>query len=258
VFCVTSYPSLIPLPRRGGVPASKLEIPAASTSVLSRPRLLGLLPTSATRKTDEAEVTLLCGPAGCGKTTLLTEWARSTGSDRAIAWLSLTADDNDVYLLWSAILEALEESGAWPEDSALHELSAPRRHVDPGFLAAFTAAFEELECPSVVLVLDDLDKIAAPEAVTSLDVLLRACPRPLRLILSTRFVQLLSVSRLRLEGRVCEVDAASLEFSAAEAADLLYLHDVTLTEAELHQLLGRTEGWAAGLRLAAMWLARAP
>jgi len=258
VFRVTSYPSLIGLPRRGGVPASKLEIPAASTSVLSRPRLLDLLPTSATRGTDEAEVTLLCGPAGCGKTTLLTEWARSTGSDRAIAWLSLTADDNDVYLLWSAILAALEGSGAWPEDSALHELSAPRHHVEPSFLAAFTAAFEELDCPSVVLILDDLDQIAASEALTTLDVLLRACPRQLRLILSTRFVQLLSVARLRLEGRVHEVDATSLEFSAEEAADLLRLHDVTLTEAELHQLLVRTEGWAAGLRLAAMWLARAP
>src|SRR5215213_6151366 len=89
---VRAYPasrtSLLPKPRRGGVPTAKLTIPAASTSIVPRPRLLDLLPTSDTRDTDDRSLTILSGPAGCGKTTLLTDWARRTGSDRAIAWLS--------------------------------------------------------------------------------------------------------------------------------------------------------------------------
>jgi LuxR family transcriptional regulator, maltose regulon positive regulatory protein len=225
--------------------------------VLSRPRLLSLLPASDTRGVDDATVTLLCGPAGCGKTTLLSEWARGAGSERPIAWLSLAAVDNDVFLLWSAILRALEQSGAWPEDSALHRLAAPHRTVDAEFLTAFAAAFDDLQRPGVVLVLDDLHEVVAREAVTTLHLLLRDCPPGLRVVLSTRFVQLLSVARLRLEGKVREVDAGCFQFTSEEAADLLHLHDVRLTDVELRQLMVRTEGWAAGLRLAAMWLARA-
>src|SRR4051794_1568749 len=232
------HPHRLPLPRgarvsapRPEIPASKLQIPAASTKVLSRPRLVRLLPAADTRDGDDACVALLCGPPGCGKTTLLTDWALTSGSDRAIAWLSLTGDDNDSFVLWSSILRALEHSGAWPEESALHQLSAPRHGVDAEFLAAFPAAFEELRCPSVVLVLDDLHEVTDRDAVAPLDVLLRECPPPLRLVLSTRFVQLFSLARLRLEGKVREVDASTLEFSAEEAADLLDLHDVRLTEA---------------------------
>jgi LuxR family maltose regulon positive regulatory protein len=256
----TTYPSMVPRPRRGGVPVSKLEVPVASTRVLSRPRLLGLLPATRPRDGDPegSRVTLVCGPAGCGKTTLLTEWARIARAGRAVAWVSLTSDDNDVFVLWSAILRALEGSGAWPGDSALHRLPAPRREVDGEFLAAFAAAFEQLRAPGVVLVLDDVNAVIGREAVATLEALLRECPPMLSVVLSTRFVQLLSVARLRLEGRVREVDGSCLEFSAAEAADLLDLHGVRLTEPELRQLLVRTEGWAAGLRLAAMWLARAP
>ncbi|HKG52278.1 MAG TPA: AAA family ATPase, partial [Actinomycetales bacterium] len=262
---VSSHLCRAPLPRPGGVSAAELEIaatklssPAASRLLLSRPRLVHLLPAADPRETDDACITLLCGPAGCGKTTLLTDWAQKSGPDRAIAWLSLTADHDDVFLLWSSILEALEESGAWPEESALRRLSAPRHEVDAEFLAAFTAAFEQLQCPNVVLVLDDLHGVVARDAVATLDLLLRERPRGLRLVLSSRFVQLFSVARLRLEGKVREIDAASLEFSEQEAADLLDLHDVRLTQSELHQLLVRTEGWAAGLRLAAMWLGGAP
>jgi len=230
---------------------------------VTRPRLLDDVAPQAGRHVavggEQADgVTLLCGPAGSGKTTLLVDWARHRRRDAntAVAWVSLSADDNEVFVLWSAILRALELSGAFPATSLLHGLQAPRHRLDPGFTETFVAAFRQAVRRPVHLVLDDLQELRDPEALATLETLLRNAPPNLHLLLATRYAPPLGLPRLRLEGRVHDIDRSRLQFTEAEADALLRLHGVELTPPQLTLLLGRTEGWAAGLRLAAMSLAR--
>jgi LuxR family maltose regulon positive regulatory protein len=245
------------------VPLPKIQVPTRAAALVTRPRLLDDVAPPAGRHAavgrERADgVTLLCGPAGSGKTTLLVDWARHRRRDQntAVAWVSLSDDDNEVFVLWSAILRALELSGAFPATSPLHGLQAPRHRLDPAFTETFVAAFRHAVRRPVHVVLDDLQEIRNPEALATLDTLLRNAPPNLHLLLATRFAPLLGLPRLRLEGRVRDIDRSRLQFTEAEADALLRLHGVELTPPQLTLLLGRTEGWAAGLRLAAMSLAR--
>jgi len=249
---------------RGPVPQTKIQIPARAAALVTRPRLLEEITPAGGRHaaagggdaTDGPEVTLLCGPAGSGKTTLLVDWARHRRRDSVVAWVSLGPDDNDVFVLWSAILRALERTGAFPPSSPLYRLGAPRHHLDPQFTALFVAAFRDTGARPIHLVLDDLHELTEPATLATLDVLLRNAPPQLHLLFATRFTPPLGLPRLRLEGRVRDVDRGRLSFNEAEADAMLRLHGVELTGPELGVLLGRTEGWAAGLRLAAMSLAQ--
>ncbi|HEY9391176.1 MAG TPA: LuxR C-terminal-related transcriptional regulator [Mycobacteriales bacterium] len=238
---------------------------------MPRRRLSDLLDGAGSAR--HAPVVLVCAPAGSGKTTLLCDWATragtmveastaaGTGSSPApaparVAWVSLDPDDNAVFLLWSAILTALEATGRWPPDGAPHRLGAPRHVVRPGFLAGLVAAFGELSEP-VWLVLDGLHELHDPLALRGLDMLLRNLPPHLRMVLSTRSEPRLALHRLRLEGRLVEIGADQLAFTREEAVALLADQGVRLAAADLDLLMRRTEGWAAALRLAAMSLAAA-
>lgn len=254
----------LPVPlSRGPVPLPKIQIPMRAAALVTRLRLLDGLAGGPGQHVASAGdkalgVTLVCGPAGSGKTTLLVDWARSRRRDTstAIAWVSLNHDDNDVFILWSAILRALELTGAFPAASPLHTLRAPRHRLDPRFVEAFVAAFRQAVRHPIHLVLDDLQEIREPEALASLDTLLRNAPPTLHLVLGTRYAPPLGLPRLRLEGLVRDIDRSRLGFTEAEADALLRLHDVELSAPQLSLLLSRTEGWAAGLRLAAMSLAK--
>lgn len=244
--------------QRAAVPSPKVRVPVASTTLVMRPRLLGLIGTPSDEYSIRPDLTFLCAPAGSGKTTLLAEWAqhRRRRGDATVAWVSLESGDNDIHMLWSAILTAIDASARWEGGSLVAGLSAPSHRFSSAFLSQFVDAIDRTTLP-IHLVLDDAHELFDPEALHSLDLLLRSMPSRLQVIMSARFTPALALPRLRLEGRVREIDAAQLGFTAPEATALLGAHGVELTPEDLLVLLDRTEGWAAGLRLAAMSLAHA-
>lgn len=201
-----------------------------------------------------ARVVLLCAGAGSGKTSLLSS---CTDLFDYSAWVTLDRYDNDPHLLWSAVLTALSSSGAWPEDSGFHRLAPPGRRLDSHFLTRFVSAFDDIDRP-LWLIMDDVHELNRRAAVESIDTLLHNVPDNLRLVLSARHdPPMPTLARLRLDGRLLEVRQDGFAFDRAEALALLADHDLELSHDDLTLLLDTTDGWAAGLRLAALVLDRA-
>ncbi|MDX3661627.1 LuxR C-terminal-related transcriptional regulator [Streptomyces sp. ID05-26A] len=186
-----------------------------------------------------APVTVVTGPAGCGKTTLLAEWARRR-EDRVV-WLTLDEHDDTPARLRAAIRDALALTGAIPLE-------------EPGFSSAVVAAIDQAPAP-VCLVLDNVHEIRDPDALLSIGLLTRQPPDRLRLVLLGRFLPPLHLARLHLEGRLREVQPQEFPFTRAETEALLALHGLDLSPDDVALLLRRTEGWIGGLRFAVMRLA---
>jgi LuxR family maltose regulon positive regulatory protein len=203
----------------------------------------------------EFPVTLLCSPAGFGKTLLLADWVTTTAADKA--WVSLDAADNTAGRFWTAVLSAVRTLAAVPPTNRLHDLRPPVTPDSPAFFAEVIDAMAALPTP-IYLVLDDLQKIVSDEVGRGIATLMRHLPKTLRLVLSTRSDPPLPLARLRVQGLLGELRASELRFSLGEAAELLRLAGVTLTEDQLRRLVDQTEGWPAGLRLAARSLRHAP
>ncbi|MFD2416793.1 LuxR C-terminal-related transcriptional regulator [Amycolatopsis pigmentata] len=234
---------------RRRVPRIKITAPAVPSGFVVRPRLLSVLDQA-----REVMTVLVCAPAGSGKTLLLADWAR--GHD-GVAWVSLDSDDNDDRRFWSAILGALEACETVPSGSALRTLAVPRHPSrDLGFLAKAVGAIEEVPV-TVWLVLDDLHELTDPEPLHGLETLMRHQPAGLRLVLASRHNPPLPLARLRLADQLVEIRAGDLRFSPDEARALLSSAGVELLPEQARQLLEQTEGWAAGLRLAAASLSEA-
>jgi LuxR family transcriptional regulator, maltose regulon positive regulatory protein len=229
--------------------ASKLTPLRAAFRQVTRPRLFDLLDAG-----TQQLLTLVSGPAGAGKTTLLASWSASRLPPGPVAWLSLDAGDNDATRFWTYVVAALRESGAVPGDNPLRALDPPPG-PDQAFLSHLVGGLAGLPTP-VVLVLDDLHDITDPTVLEGLEFLLRHGPAQLRLVLATRVDPLLPLQRLRVGGRLTEVRAADLAFTVAEVAELLAGCELQqqLSEDDVAALQARTEGWAAGLRLAALSL----
>jgi LuxR family transcriptional regulator, maltose regulon positive regulatory protein len=233
--------------------ATKLTLPRTSLPQVPRPRLFDLL-TAGTQQL----LTLVSAPAGAGKTTLLASWSSSRQRPGPVAWLSLDAGDNEAGRLWAYTVAALCQSGAVPRDSALRGL-APVPGSEERFLSLLVGGLAQLPTP-VVLVLDDLQDITDATLLEGLEFLIRHAPPQLRLVLATRVDPPLPLQRLRLTGQLVQVRAADLAFTVAEAADLLATGEdqPPLSDGDLALLQARTEGWAAGLRLAALSLKGEP
>jgi LuxR family maltose regulon positive regulatory protein len=234
--------------------ATKLTPPHISLGQVSRSRLLDLLDSGAQRL-----LTLVSAPAGAGKTTLLAFWSSSHRTPGPVAWLSLDTGDNHPARFWAYVLAALCQSDAVPGDSPLRGLSSAQPGSDDTFLLQLVSGLAELPTP-VVLVLDDLHDITDAAVLAGLEFLLRHAPPQLRLVLATRFDPPLPMQRLRVSGRLAQVRAADLAFTVPEAADLLAESQgqPMLSEEDVALLQARTEGWAAGLRLAALSLEGQP
>lgn len=238
------------------VAAAKVRIPATAPAALVRERLHLLLDAAVAGTDVGPSVTVVCAPAGSGKTTMLSTWARQR-VDRnrgRVAWVSVDTEDNEPALLWSAVLRALEVSGVWGADGP-REVPAPSAGEPfAPFLAALIAAVERASEP-VVLILDGVHDLHSEEVLRTADFLLRHSPATLPIVLAARFPPPLILPRLRLEGRLREIGPDNLTFTSTEAR-LVYARDgVELSGPELGLLMERTEGWAAGLRLAAIALA---
>jgi LuxR family transcriptional regulator, maltose regulon positive regulatory protein len=229
--------------------ATKIAAPAIPFQVVSRPRLLALLDDGA-----QQLLTLVSAPAGAGKTTLLATWSTEGQRPGPVAWLSLDPGDNESARFWAHVLAALCQSGAAPAGSALRSL-APPPGSEKAFLPLLVRGLAELPAP-VVLILDDVQELTDARVFHELELLLRHAPPQLRLVLATRVDPPWPLQRLRISGQLAQLRAADLAFTTAEVADLLAGCDSQpkLSEDDLALLQARTEGWAAGLRLAALSL----
>ncbi|TMM36720.1 MAG: helix-turn-helix transcriptional regulator [Actinobacteria bacterium] len=227
-----------------------LSRPRVPPAFVPRPRLIQLLDAG-----NERPVTLVSAGAGWGKTLLVASWAGAAARQEPVGWLSLDNDDNDPAVFWSHVLSALRHAGAIQDVRDLREVG-PGSSMNQAFIRRVAGGLARLP-QQVTLVLDDLDEIHEPRVMKDLSMLLRCQPEQLRLVLVARTDPVLPLHRMRAAGDLTEIRAADLQFTAAEATELLSHHGLQLDDRELRVLLDRTEGWAAGLRLAAIFLTSA-
>jgi LuxR family transcriptional regulator, maltose regulon positive regulatory protein len=236
--------------------ATKLHVPRPRPDMVPRPRLAERLDEGLARG-----LILVCAPAGYGKTVLLADWARR--GQLPVAWLSLDVGDNDPARFWRHGVAALGQGrpGLAERLGPLLGLPAPSSYE-----GLVTALINELAAEPgahpVLLVLDDYRLIDSEAVHESLGFLLEHRPPGLHLVLASRSDPPLALARLRGRGQLTELRAAELRFTADEAAALLRqgtaVSGVALPEATVAALAARTEGWAAGLQLAALSLRGQP
>jgi LuxR family maltose regulon positive regulatory protein len=233
--------------------ASKLVMPRAPTRVVPRPRLSGLLDAGV-----EGPVTLVTAPAGAGKTVLLGSWISTGALPGPVAWLTLDRADNAPATFWTYVLTALCQSGAVPAGSVLRTLM-PQPEADEALLHVLVNGLQELPTP-VVLVLDDLHELTDATVLEGIAFLLQHAPPQLRLVIAARADPPLPLQRLLVGGQLTQIRTADLAFTVGEVAELLDEYDYrsSLSDDDLAALQARTEGWAAGLRLAALSLQSQP
>jgi LuxR family maltose regulon positive regulatory protein len=228
--------------------ATKLHVPRPQPGFVPRPRLVQALSQGLARGR-----VLICAPAGFGKTSLLADWARSDG--RPVAWLGLDAGDNDPSRFWRYVVAALDRAqpGIAERLGPLLGPPAPR-----SFEGLVTALINELAAEpgrdEVLLVLDDYHLVDAGPVHESVAFLLENLPPGLLLVVSGRTDPPLPLARLRARGQLAELRAAELRFTTEEAAALLGAAGPVLPDTAVVALTSRTEGWAAGLQLAALSL----
>jgi LuxR family maltose regulon positive regulatory protein len=199
-------------------------------------------------------VVLVCAPAGSGKTVLLRLWAQSEELGR-VAWVSVERDEHDGQRFWLSVVDAV--AGAAGEAGPVERVAATPVFSGDRVVERLRSDLRALERP-VVLVIDDLHELRSAEALRLLGRFLAEPPPPLRVALATREDAGLGLHRLRLSGALTEIRGPDLRFSQDETARLLAASGVTLDDHATRQLWERTEGWAAGLRLAAISLAGHP
>jgi LuxR family maltose regulon positive regulatory protein len=237
------HPGSPPVP----VATAKIVVPRVSAGWLRRPRLVEQLDRAGAQA-----ILLVCAPAGYGKTLLLADWVAADPT--RTAWVSLDEDDNDDRRFWAAVLAAVLACPLLPPGSPLHEIRLPTvPSRDPDFLPAFLDALHDLPGP-VRLVLDDVHELTAADPLHGLAALLRDRPPMLQIVLATRSDPPVHLDRLRLAGVLHEIRAGELAFSFDEASVLMDMTNVDVREDQVRLVLEQTDGWAAGLRLAALSL----
>src|SRR5215471_18540430 len=224
---------------------SKLRPPQTRRGTVLRASLIDRL-----ARDDLRLVVSVVAPAGYGKTTLLSQWAECTG--QTFAWVSVDERDNDPKVLLTYVAQALDR--VQPVGHRVFDaLASPASSVHGSVVPRLGAAFAAMTAP-VVLVLDDVHLLNNPECRAALSVLADHVPPGSRLALAGRDEPPLPVARLRAGGKLTEIGVGDLALTHAEAASLLRTAGVMLGEAEVAQLHQRTEGWPAGLYLAALYL----
>ena len=227
-----------------------LSVARATLRLIDRGDLLAALDRAAAKK-----VTIISAPAGSGKTSLLRAWADRPGQPRRLAVVPVQRDQQDAQQFWLALLGAVRDasgttSGAEPP-AATPEFNG-QAMVDRVFAELADAR------DGITLVIDDLHELNSPEALAQLTRLLASLPPNAHAVLATRRDLRLRLHQLRLAGELAEIRAADLRFTERETRELLDASGIALSEAGVALLQRRTEGWAAGLRLAAISLAGHP
>ncbi|HEV8277329.1 MAG TPA: LuxR C-terminal-related transcriptional regulator [Streptosporangiaceae bacterium] len=206
-----------------------------------------------------AKLVLIDAPAGYGKTTLVAQWRGSAAEDRPFAWVSLDPDDNDPVSLWSHVVHALHR--ARPElcvQPMLEALRAWPSDIGGSMLPILVSELNALPGP-VALVLDDYHRVKERSCHGQVDYLLCHLPPAVQLVLTTRADPPLPLARLRSTGDMVELRMSELRFTPAEAGALISrTAGIRLADHDLAELVGRTEGWPAGVYLAALSLRAHP
>ncbi len=241
---------------RPPVLATKLFAPTRRPQLVARPRLIEQLDTTLN---ENNRLTLVSAPAGFGKTTLLSDWLCSLeagSTDARIGWVSLDRDDNDLSRLLVHVTAALQGAGL---DLAPALLEGHQGAWPSSVLAAIVndvaRAAENTPATHWVLVLDDVHVINASDVHEAMSFLLDHLPRRLHVLMATRSDPPLPLSRLRVRGELTEVRAADLRFTRREAVEFIdRVMGLDLSADDVAALDERTEGWIAGLQLAALSL----
>ena len=199
-----------------------------------------------------ARVTVLSAPPGSGKTVLVRSWIGQHELADRVAWVPVGRGEHDPQRFWLSVLGALRTTVAG--SGLVRELTAA---PDLDGWAVVERLLKDLAplADRLWLVIDDVHELSSAEALAQLELLVMRAPPELRFVLATRHDLRLGLHRLRLEGELAEIRAADLRFTQAEARELLTAAGVALPEPALAMLHERAEGWAAGLRLAALSLA---
>jgi LuxR family transcriptional regulator, maltose regulon positive regulatory protein len=202
-----------------------------------------------------ARVTQISAPAGSGKTYLLRSWIAESGLADSTAWVPVQGREQDPQRFWISVLDALRDTIAGSK--LVRPLTGAPDLDGWAVVERLLEDLELLEDP-VWLVIDDVHELACVEALAQLELLVMRAPADLRFVLVTRREVRLGLHRLRLEGKLTEIRAADLAFTVDEAQALFHAAGVELASCAVAALVRRTEGWAAGLRLAALSLAGNP
>jgi LuxR family transcriptional regulator, maltose regulon positive regulatory protein len=237
-------PVLLNLPPAGvGEP-----VPAVRGGIVSRRALFERLGRA-------GRITQVSAPAGSGKTFLLRSWIGAAGLAESTAWVSVQREERSPQRFWVSVLSALQQTAGG--STVVRPLTAA---PDLDGWAVVERLLKDLESLTngAWLVIDDAHELRSAETLSQLELLLMRAPPELRCVLATRHDVRLGLHRLRLEGEVTDIRAANLRFTLEEARALFSAAGLELSGSALTLLHARTEGWAAGLRLAALSLAGHP
>ena len=223
--------------------ASKLTVPHLPGWIVARSRVDQLIAAGA-----RGPLTTVTGPPGAGKTMAVALWTAASRPPGTVVWITLDHYDNRPKVFWSYVVAALRRAGI----EVPRVLTTPARSaVNHGFLLGLASVLAAQDTP-VIMVLDDLHMLTEPVVLDGLAYVLRNAAPGLHLVASSRMDPLLPLHRYRLMGELAEIRADDLAFSVAESGLLMAQHGITLSTASLERLTGATEGWAAGVRLAAL------
>jgi LuxR family transcriptional regulator, maltose regulon positive regulatory protein len=223
---------------------------SVAAGLLERHELIQRLDRSLTKR-----VTVISAPPGSGKTSLLRAWADRSSSLGRVAFVSVDRDEQDAQRFWSAVRDAIR---SWVPSVGLQTQPAATAACDGDQMLDTVLAELARQTEPVVLIIDDLHELRSADAISQLERLLAALPSPARVVLSSRRDPSIGLHRLRLADEVAELRAADLRFTERETRELLAASGVDLSDGAAAMLHRRTEGWAAGLRLAVISLSRHP
>jgi LuxR family transcriptional regulator, maltose regulon positive regulatory protein len=226
-----------------------LTVDRAQPRLIGRGDLLAALDRAAAKK-----VTIISAPAGSGKTSLLRAWVGRPGQPHRLAVMQVQRDQRDAQQFWLALLSAVRQA------SAASRAEPPVATPDFNGRAMVDRVLSELadQRGRLILIIDDLHELISPDALAQLTRLLTNLPPNVYAVLATRRDLPLRLHQLRLAGELAEIRAADLRFTERETRELLDASGIALSEAAVALLHQRTEGWAAGLRLAAISLTDHP